>query len=105
VGTHEGLVSGQFLDSYAANVIHTDFNRSGSPFSPGEKVRMREIRSSTFVDDFDPLTRREREKRTVPLPKGEGEKIVPLLQGEGEKDSSCPGGTGTVERNIFGAGF
>jgi hypothetical protein len=44
------------------------------------------------------LSRRRGRKRKVPLPKGEVEKIVPLLQGEGEKDSSCPGGTGTLER-------
>ncbi|MDQ3563706.1 MAG: Plug domain-containing protein [Pseudomonadota bacterium] len=34
------------------------------------------IKSNTFVDDFDPLTptlsRREREKKTVPLPEGQG---------------------------------
>ena len=63
---------------------------------------MREIKSSTFVDDFDPLTptlsRREREKKNSASSEGEAEKIVPLLQGEGEKDSSCPGGTGTLER-------
>jgi hypothetical protein len=49
--------------------------QSGSPFSLREKVRMREIKSSTFVDDF-PLTatlsRREREKKTVPVPGGQG---------------------------------
>jgi hypothetical protein len=70
---------------------------------------MRQIKSSTFADDFvsspqlSPGGRGR--KRKVPLTKGEVEKIVPLLQGEGEKDSSCPGGTGTQRGNMFGAGF
>ena len=38
-----------------------------SPFSLRETVRMKGIKSNTFVDDFDPLTptlsRRERERR------------------------------------------
>ena len=37
---------------------------------------MRGIKSNTFVDDFDPLTptlsRREREKKTVRVPEGQG---------------------------------
>jgi hypothetical protein len=55
------------LDSDAVNVIRSSFDKSGSPFSLREKVRMRGIESNAFVDDFDPLTptlsRREREKR------------------------------------------
>jgi hypothetical protein len=45
----------------------SDFNEFGSPFAVRERVRMRKIKSNTFVDYFDPLTpalsRREREKR------------------------------------------
>ncbi len=83
------------IDSRSVNVIQNDFDKSASPFSlrakarargsyerqsktgrgrrrpclarRGCKVRMRGIKSNTFVDDFDPLTptlsRREREKR------------------------------------------
>jgi hypothetical protein len=47
--------------------MQTDFNKPGNPFSLREKVRMRGIKSNTFVDYFDPLTptlsRREKEKR------------------------------------------
>jgi hypothetical protein len=51
------------------------------------RVRMRKIKSNTFVDYFDPLT--------------------PTLIGRGRKDSACPGRTETLERypknaNMFG---
>jgi hypothetical protein len=67
--------------------IQTAFNRSGSPFSLREKGRMRQIKSSTFADDFDLLTptlsRREREK-----------KKSASYERRGRKDSASPTGRG-----------
>jgi len=55
------------LDSHTANVIQTDFDKSGSSFSLREKARMRGIKSNTFssiilIPLTPTLSRREREK-------------------------------------------
>jgi hypothetical protein len=59
------------VDPHTSNVVQNHLHKSGSSFSLGEKARMRGIKSNSFVDDFDPLTptlsRREREKKTVPV--------------------------------------
>ena len=53
--------------SHSANVIQNEFDKSATPFSLREKVRMRGIKSNTCVDYSDPLTPTlslwEREKR------------------------------------------
>jgi hypothetical protein len=66
-----------------------------------EKGRMRQIKSSTFADDFDLLTptlsRREREK-----------KKSASYERRGRKDSASPTGRGRKRQqrgNMFGAGF
>jgi len=55
------------MDSHIFNVVQNHFNKSGSPFSLREKVRMRGIKSNTCGDYSDPLTLTlslwEREKR------------------------------------------
>ncbi|MGH8521643.1 MAG: hypothetical protein ACREU9_09555 [Gammaproteobacteria bacterium] len=44
------------IDSHTSNIVQNHFNKSGSPFSLREKVRMRGIKSNTCVDYSDPLT-------------------------------------------------
>jgi len=70
------MLEALLIDCHISNAVQNHFNKSGSPFSLREKVRMRGIKSNTFVDDFDPLTptlsRREREKKTVPVLEAQG---------------------------------